>query len=71
MAKHRDVHDSTDPAELQPERRLTEVAAILARGILRMRELRRASASIPEISPKSGETRLEVSRRSSPDGQSG
>ena len=94
MAKRRDLFDPTDPASLQPEQRLDEVAAILASGVLRMRERRRAAAApnvrscrvrvrgtassrdraatcMPKIPPESGETRLELFRRSSPDGQSG
>jgi len=34
MGKHRDLVDPTDPASLRPERRLTEIATILAaRGV--------------------------------------
>lgn len=32
MTTRRDLHDPTDPASLQPEQRLTEVAAILGAG---------------------------------------
>ena len=94
MATRRDLFDPTDPARLQPEQRRTEVASILAAGVIRMRAKRRAvtapnvracpgrvqdtatsthrtTARMPKISPESGETRLEVSRRSSPDGQRG
>ncbi len=93
MAKRRDLFDPTDPARLEPEQRLTEVAAILAAGVIRMREQRavtvpevrpcrnrarstglsrrRAAACRPKILPESGGTCLELSRRSSPDGQCG
>ncbi len=93
MVKRRDPFDPTDPDRLQPEQRLTEVAAILAAGVIRMRERRavavpkarpcrnsasspsqpnrRREACMPKIPPESGETRLELSRRSSPDGQRG
>lgn len=43
MATRRDPFDPTDPANLQPEQRQHEVAAILAAGVIRMREKRRAS----------------------------
>lgn len=94
MATRRDLIDPADPANLQPEQRQREVAAILAAGVIRMRQKRRAvaapnvracpgrvhdtatsthraTARMPKISPESGETRLELSRRSSPDGQCG
>ena len=93
MTKHRDLFDPTDPAGLQPEQHLVEVAAILAAGVIRMREqraatvpkvrpcrnrVRRASSPnrrretcLPKIAPESGETRLEVSRETRPDGQCG
>ena len=94
MAKRRDLFDPTDPARLQPEQRLTDVASILAAGVIRMREKRRAApapivrarpgrvrstasssrrraACMSKIPPESRETRLELSRRSSPDGQRG
>ena len=45
MAKRRDLFDPTDPADLQPEQRLTEIAAILAAGVIRMRERRGCEAS--------------------------
>ncbi len=93
MAKRRDLFDPTDPANLQPEQRQREVAAILAAGVIRMRERRqvtmptvrlcrnrvrtavspkgRAAACLPQIPSESGENCLELSRRSSPDGQCG
>ena len=94
MATRRDLFDPTDPAGLRREQRLDEVAAILAAGVIRMREQRlavaapnvggfriqvsdtassrgRAAAGMPKIPPESGQTRLELSRRSRPDGQCG
>ncbi|MCH7873042.1 MAG: hypothetical protein IID33_15205 [Planctomycetes bacterium] len=49
MAKRRDLFDPTDPASLQPEQRLTEVAAILAAGVIRMRA--RHAATVAKIRP--------------------
>ena len=93
MTKRRDLFDPTDPGHFQSEQRLTEVAAILAGGVIRMREQRavtvpkvrpcgnrirstgspnrRPAACTPKILPESGETRLEVSRPSRPDGRCG
>jgi hypothetical protein len=92
MATRRDLIDPADPAHMTPQQPLGEVAAILAKGVIRMRESRRATAipnvqrcrgrhgaspsrrataCMPENSPESGETRLELSRRSGPDGQCG
>jgi hypothetical protein len=79
MATRRGLVDPTDPSDLQPEQRQRDVAAILAAGVIRMRvrrgtiasSRRRTAAGMSQISPESGETRLELSRRSSPDGQCG
>ena len=78
MATPRDRFDPTDPAGVRPEQRRREVAAILAAGVIRLRVCRgtassprRTAACMSQISPESGETRLELSRRSSPDGQCG
>lgn len=78
MATRCDLLDSSDPANLPPEQRQREVAAILAAGVIRMcmrrgatSSNRRSAACISQISPDSGETRLELSRPSSPDGQCG
>jgi hypothetical protein len=78
MATRRVLFDPADPAGLLPEQRQREVAAILAAGVIRMRARRGAASSrrrtavcMWQISPESGETRLELSRRSSPDGQCG
>ncbi len=74
MAKRRDLFDPTDLAHMTPPQRLREVAAVLAAGVLRIREQRRkravASPRFSDVS-ESGEIRLELSRRSSPDGQRG
>lgn len=76
MAAPRDRFDPSDPACLHPEQRQREVAAILAAGVIRMRVRRgatsssgRTAARMSQIPPDSGVTRLELSRRSSPDGQ--
>ena len=78
MATRRVLFDPTDPTSLQPEQRQRDVAAILAAGVIRMRvrrgttsSSRRSAACMSQISPESGETRLELSPRSSPDGQRG
>ncbi len=71
MAKRSDLSDPTDPAHTTPQQRLGEVAAVLAAGVLRMRERRRKrAAASPQLSDfsDSAETRLELSRASSPDG---
>jgi ribosomal protein L19E len=94
MATRRVLFDPADPADLQPDQRQREVAAILAAGVIRMREKRGAAPSrivrtradrahgtasssrrwaacTSQISPESGQSRLELPRRSSPDGQRG
>lgn len=78
MAKRRVSFDPAGPADLHPEQRQREVAAILAAGVIRMRmrrvaasSSRRTAACMSQIPGESGETRLELSRRSSPDGQCG
>lgn len=78
MATPRLLFDHADAANLHPERRHREIAAILAAGVIRMRMRRGAkstsggtAARMSQISPESGATRLELSRRSSPDGQCG
>ena len=43
MATRRDLFDPSDPEQLQPEQRLTEVAAILAAGMLRIRQRRQVT----------------------------
>lgn len=58
------VNDPTDPANMTPEERVTEVAAILAEGVLRLRR-RAAVPTVPgdvpavKIPPESGQNSLE------------
>lgn len=73
-----DLSNPAGVAEFPPEQRECEVAAILAAGVIRMRlrrgtasSSRRRGTSMSQISPEPGETRLELSRRSGPDGQCG
>lgn len=47
MATRRNLFDPTDPVRLQPQQRLTEVAAILAAGVIRMRE--QQAVSVPKV----------------------
>lgn len=57
MAKRSDLFDPTDPAHMTPQQGLGEVAAVLAAGVLRMRERRRKrAAASPQLSnfPESG-----------------
>ena len=49
MATRRNLFDPTDPAGLQPEQRLHEVAAILAAGVIRMRD--QQAVSLPTVRP--------------------
>jgi len=42
MTTRRDLIDPTDPTDLRPEQRKREVAAILASGVIRMRERQQA-----------------------------
>jgi len=49
MATRRDLFDPTDPATLQPEQRQREIAAILAAGVIRMREQR--AVTVPKFRP--------------------
>ncbi len=63
-------NDPTDPVHMTPEERLTELAAILAAGVLRLH--RRAAIPVspnPQIPSDSGQNCLDLSSRSSPDGQ--
>jgi len=58
------VNDPTDPANMTPEERVAEVAAILAEGVLRLRR-RAAVPAVPgdvpavRISPESARNSLE------------
>jgi len=49
-----------DDAALSPEERLTEVAAILASGLLRMKTAPPANVPVPPESAESSEKALEV-----------
>ena len=53
-----------DPARMSPDERLSEVAAILARGVLR---LRWRAAAAPEDSTESCRKSLASGRKTSPD----
>ena len=58
-------HDPTDPVHMAPEQRLAEVAAILARGVLRLRNRSALPATAAPADPsqnsfKSGEIGLEL-----------
>ena len=47
------AHASDDPARLTPHQRLTEIAAILARGFLRLRAAKRREAgALGECEPR-------------------
>jgi len=58
--------DIDDPGQMPPDQRLSEIAAILARGFLRWRKLAKSapnpgkSPEIPQNSPKPGPTCLAV-----------
>ncbi len=63
-------NDPTDPAHMSPEERLTELAAILAAGVLRLHRLAAISVSPnPQIPSDSRQNCLDLPARSSPDGQ--
>jgi len=57
-----------DPATMTPEQRLQEVAAILARSVLR---LRAAIPPIPELASETGQKCLDLPSETSPHGQCG
>jgi hypothetical protein len=62
-------NEPTDPAHMTPEDRLTDLAVILATGVLRLH--RRAAISVspnPQIPSDSGQNCLDLSARPSPDG---
>ena len=70
------ANDPTNPANMTPEERLTEVAAILSEGVQRLR--RRQAVSAPDAplihpveSAESAANGLEVLPGSSPHGQRG
>ncbi len=62
-------HDPTDPANMSPQERLAEVAAILAEGLLRLH--RRAAISAPKIPSDSDQNCLDAGADIGPDGQGG
>jgi len=69
-------HDPTDPADMSPEDRLAEIAAILAEGVVRLRRRSGipATSSPPEISGnplESGRIGLDLSSKSRLHGQHG
>ena len=66
------MHSIHSPADLTPEQRLHEIAAILARGVLRLQKRRILSPAEPlsEIS-KSPATGLELPRESRLSGSTG
>ena len=51
MALRRCLFDPTDPASLQAEQRLEEVAVILAGRVIRMRERGRWVVTAPKVKP--------------------
>jgi hypothetical protein len=64
-------HSSEDPANLTPDQRRREIAAILARGILRLHSIRplapeSATSGPCEDAPEIAENGLEVSATSRP-----
>jgi len=64
--------DPASPAGLSPGQRLQGIAAILASGVLRLRERRRmARTSYPGQCADCPPNRLEDSGKTSPDGQCG
>ena len=65
------MHLSDDPADLTPEQRRREIAAILARDVLRLHGMHQlapemAAPGPPEHSPESAQNGLEVSATSRP-----
>ena len=67
------VNDPTDPANMTPEERVAEVAAILAEGVLRLRRRAavRGNVSAVENPLESGEKGLEHVAETSPHGHRG
>jgi len=60
-----------DPAEMTPDQRRCEIAAILARGVLRLRQCAQSSAiseesRTPEKSSESGQDCLDEGAKTSP-----
>jgi len=70
------LDDPRNPAALTPSERRLEIAAILAKGVLRLRQCRRisppnAESRTPEKGSKSSPTGLDESARTSPHGVTG
>lgn len=63
--------DPTDPEDMTPDKRLEEVASILARGILRLHGRVLPDNRDIEILPESSRTCLELSAGPRPDGVAG
>ena len=60
------LHSHDDPASMSPDERRHEIAAILARGILRLHRTRQVAAESaasdpPDHAPEGGQKDLEVS----------
>jgi hypothetical protein len=62
------LHSTDDPADLTPDQRRREIAAILARGVLRLHWMLRAeAASVPTgDAPEADESRFEASATTRP-----
>ena len=70
------ANDPTDPANMAPEERVAEVAAILAEGVLRLRRRAAAPAVPGDVSParnpqESGQNGLDDCAGTSPHGHRG
>ena len=61
-----------DPAKMTPHHRRQEIAALLARGVLRLRQCAHgeidSASTADEKAPASGKVALDPSAKSSPDG---
>jgi len=60
--------DFAEPADMEPEGRLEEIASIFARGILRLHGRVRADIPPPQNPEESSATCLELSASPRPDG---
>jgi hypothetical protein len=63
--------DAAEPADMEPEDRLDEIASIFARGILRLHGRVRADIPPPQNLEESSPTCLELSAAPRPDGVAG
>jgi hypothetical protein len=61
-------HSPDDPAHLTPDQRRHEIAAILARGVLRLHSMRqtRPASGLADEAPEPADSSLEVSRTPRP-----